>query len=358
MVKEVHIIIQEHRADLSKCAASTELPASTANRRSRDTGLVSTIIPVYNRAIMLKEAVASVLEQAYRPIEIIIIDDGSNDETASVADELANANSKEISVIHQSNTGPGLAREAGRQRARGEFIQYLDSDDVLLPNKFELQVSGLRSNPQCAVSYGKTRYRDADGNVAPSAWKGTGDKVDEMFPGFLLSRWWDTPTPLYRATICKQAGPWTDLRLEEDWEYDCRIASLGVRLHYCDEFVVEVRDHNQNRLCKGAALDAQRMRERARAHSLILKHARKADLAEDSPEMQHFARELFLLSRQCGAAGLARESKELFNLAKDASGEQRSKAWDFKLYGFLASVAGWTRLGKIACYSDTIRNER
>src|SRR5262249_13648909 len=104
--------------------------------------------------------------------------------------------------------------------------------------------------------------------------------------------------------------------------------------------------------------DAHRMRERARAHSLILMHARKADIAEDSPEMQHFARELFLLSRQCGAAGIGPESKELFKLAKTASGERRGKAWDFKLYALLASVAGWTRLGKIACYSDTIRHER
>jgi len=163
---------------------------------------------------------------------------------------------------------------------------------------------------------------------------------------------------LYRADLCETAGPWTDLTLEEDWEYDCRIASLGTRLHYCDEFVVEVRDHFENRLCKGNAIDARRLRERARAHCLILEHARKANLTEDSPEMQHFARELFLLSRQCGAAGLGPDSKRLFKLAKDASGEQRGKAWDFKLYQLLASVAGWTRLGKIACYSDTIRDER
>jgi len=307
---------------------------------------------------MLKHAVASVLEQTYRPIEIVIVDDGSIDETARIADNLESSSPNEVTVIHKSNTGPGLARETGRKQARGEFIQYLDSDDVLLPKKFELQVNGLEKNPQCGVSYGKTRFRHADGNIAPGAWKGTGMKVDTMFPSFLLSRWWDTPTPLYRADLCETAGPWTDLTLEEDWEYDCRIASLGTRLHYCDEFVVEVRDHFENRLCKGNAIDAHRLRERARAHCLILEHARKANLTEDSPEMQHFARELFLLSRQCGAAGLGPDSKRLFELAKDASGEQRGKAWDFKMYQLLASVAGWTRLGKIACYSDTIRDER
>src|ERR1044071_1274968 len=99
--------------------------------------LVSTIIPVYNRAGMLREAVESVLAQAYRPIEIIVVNDGSTDDTRCVAEALAATNLNEIRVIHQGNVGPGLAREAGRQAARGEFIQYLDSDDLLLPRKFE-----------------------------------------------------------------------------------------------------------------------------------------------------------------------------------------------------------------------------
>jgi len=135
---------------------------------------------------MLKHAVASVLEQTYRPIEIVIVDDGSIDDTARIADNLESSSPNEVTVIHKANTGPGLARETGRKQARGEFIQYLDSDDVLLPKKFELQVNGLEKNPQCGVSYGKTRFRHADGNIAPGAWKGTGTKVDTMFPSFLL----------------------------------------------------------------------------------------------------------------------------------------------------------------------------
>lgn len=318
-------------------------------------GLVSTIIPVYNRGAMLGEAVSTVINQTYRPIELIIVDDGSTDDTARVADDLAALTAEEIRVIHQNNAGPGLAREAGRLRARGEFIQYLDSDDLLRPTKFELQVEGLRSNPDCGVSYGKTQYRQADGHVETEPWKGSGSKVETMFPSFLLSRWWDTPTPLYRSSLCEKAGAWTDLRLEEDWEYDCRIAALGVRLHYCNEFIAEVRDHDQQRLCKGEALDPRRLKERARSHTLILAHARSAGIDESFKEMQHFARELFLLSRQCGAAGLALESKELFASARAASGAVRGEGWDFKLYGLMAGITGWTRLGRVACYSDSIR---
>src|SRR4030067_1283242 len=97
--------------------------------------LVSTIIPVYNRSMLLKQAVQSVLAQTYRPIEIIIVDDGSTDDTTHTADNLALQYPHMVNVIHQTNKGPGLAREAGRLSAQGDFIEYVDSDDILLPKK-------------------------------------------------------------------------------------------------------------------------------------------------------------------------------------------------------------------------------
>src|SRR5579871_51520 len=93
-------------------------------------GLVSTIIPVYNRPMMLREAVASVLSQTYRPIEVIIVDDGSTDQTPVVAEEVTRANPLEVVFVRKANSGPGPTRETGRLAARGEFIQYLDSDDL------------------------------------------------------------------------------------------------------------------------------------------------------------------------------------------------------------------------------------
>src|SRR5262245_3265283 len=99
-------------------------------------GLVSTIIPVHNRPALLREAVASVIAQTYRPVEIIIVNDGSTDATGREAEALAKTHS-EVRAIHRENGGPGAAREKGRLAARGEFIQYLDSDDLLLPTKFK-----------------------------------------------------------------------------------------------------------------------------------------------------------------------------------------------------------------------------
>ena len=315
--------------------------------------LVSVIIPVHNRAAMLREAVASALAQTHRPIEILIVDDGSTDDTAGVADELA-ARHPEVSVIHHTNRGPGLSREAGRARARGAFIQYLDSDDLLMPRKLELQIAALRAHPECDVAYGLTRYVGAAGEEIACTWKNSDQVQATMFPALLVSRWWETATPLYRRTVTDAAGPWTDLRLEEDWEYDARVASFGTRLAFVDEVLCTHRDHPDARLSRGAGIDAQRLRWRARAHELIYAHARRFGVPHDAPEMQHFARELFLLARMCGAAGLPRESRTLFDLARDASGPQRGRA-QFRAYRALTRVIGWTGAGKLSQLADRMR---
>ncbi len=83
--------------------------------------LVSTIIPVYNRPTMLHNAVACLLAQTYRPIEIVIVDDGSTDSTPEVCQELAAAHPGLVLAVRQANAGPGAAREQGRGVARGEF---------------------------------------------------------------------------------------------------------------------------------------------------------------------------------------------------------------------------------------------
>ncbi len=308
--------------------------------------LVSVIIPVLNRAAMLVEAVDSALAQTHRPIEIIIVDDGSTDDTARVADELA---SDSVRVVHQANRGPGAAREAGRRLARGELIQHLDSDDLLLPRKFELQVAALRARPDCGAAYGWTRLRRSDGSVEPRPWKRSGERIEAMFPAMLQSRWWDTPTPLYRASALEAAGAWSALRVEEDWEYDARIAALGVPLAYVDDWVCEVR------LRDDRSSSVETLRDRAKAHALIYGHARRAGIAHEAPEMQHFARELFLLARQCGAAGLSEESASLFALAREASGAARDRL-QFRLYAAVARTIGWAAAGKIAVMTDRLRS--
>lgn len=318
------------------------------------TGLVSTILPVYNRPELIVEAVGSVLSQTYRPIEVIVVDDGSTDSTGEVLERLCGRHGDEMRVLHQQNGGPGRARETGRLTASGEYIQYLDSDDLLWPKKFEQQVAGLESHPECAVSYGWTRCYRLGETPVDVAHKRTAERVPTMFPSFLQSRWWDTATPLYRREIVDKAGGWTDLRNEEDWEYDCRIAGLGIGLHYCEAFVSDTRNGTVDQLSVVGNAPSK-LKDRARAHALILDHARRFGLDRRVPEFQHFARELFLLARQCGAAGLGEESRRLFELAKSASDSDRRNGWDFRIYGALSEVLGWRFSGLLASLADRLK---
>ena len=108
-------------------------------------------------------------------------------------------------------------------------------------------------------------------------------------------------------------------------------------------------------LSTGGSSDPEKLRSRACAHKLILEHAFAARISHETSEMQHFARELFLLARQCGAAGLGEEAQMLFELARQASGTERSRGIDFLLYGAGARLVGWRAMGSLTCGLDRLR---
>lgn len=111
--------------------------------------LVSVIIPTYNRAPYLARAIHSALAQEYSPIEIIVVDDGSTDDTSQV---IASFRDQIISV-RQNNRGVSSARNTGLKMARGEYIAFLDSDDFWAKEKLSEQVKALEEHPDCNVCY-------------------------------------------------------------------------------------------------------------------------------------------------------------------------------------------------------------
>jgi glycosyltransferase involved in cell wall biosynthesis len=312
--------------------------------------LVSVIIPVFNRAGMLREAISTASAQTWPHVEIIVVDDGSTDETVAVIGTLA-ATVPRVHSLRISNAGPGAAREAGLKVAKGEFIQFLDSDDLLDARKFELQIRMLRERADCGVAYCKARLIHPDGSADPIPSRRTGEEISTIFPAMLQSRWWETAAPLYRASVVHANGPWLPLRAEEDWEYDCRLGARGVCTCFVNEWLCSHRRHSGN---LSGHFDVATMRDRAIAHSEVFKHAQRAAISTESKEMQHFARELFLLSRQCGSLGMSRESSELFELSRAASGARRNQI-QFILYGLGAKVLGWRLAGRISASIDRLR---
>ena len=313
--------------------------------------LVSSIIPVHNRAKMLAVAVQSVADQTYRPIEIIVVDDGSTDETPQVADDLARQRPNEIRVLHTKNQGPGLAREAGRQAARGEFIQYLDSDDRLTSGKFAAEVAALRSHPECGAAYGCTRLVNEKGDVLAAPFKRTGEALPELFPHLLIERWWNTHTPLYRRSVCDRVGPWADMWLSEDWDYDARVGGLKTRLVHCPEYLSDQVFHSGDRLT-GKGVGPQFIRDHTRVLGTLYRNAVQAGVSADSSQMRAFSRWAFLVARQAGDLRLPSEARECFQLARRAAGEERARGLDFRLYAAFSRLFGWTLPGRICCFRE------
>jgi len=271
--------------------------------------LVSTIIPVYNRPRLVLEAISSVLAQSYRPIEILVVDDGSIDETLSILRDFSSTHS-EIRILTQRNSGPGVARQRGLDAAKGQFIQFLDSDDVISSTKFEIQIAALKSDPRADISYGKTIYTPKNG-VQQKPWLRTGMQFEMMFPAMLSSRIWGTSTPLYRANLFEKAGPFSHLSNEEDWEMDCRIAALGTRLAWVDSWVSEERDIADVRASHAGSSDPRKLGDRLTARCLILRAAVSSGVDRNCLDSKLFVKSSFLVARQAATAGLGREARSL-----------------------------------------------
>src|ERR687898_2245292 len=114
--------------------------------------LVTVVIPCYNQAHFLGEAIESVLSQSYEHFEIIVVDDGSTDETSEVASRYEG-----VRLIRQENRGLAGARNRGLEEAKGEYVVFLDADDRLLPGALEAGLGCFEAHPECAFVFGNSR---------------------------------------------------------------------------------------------------------------------------------------------------------------------------------------------------------
>lgn len=289
---------------------------------------------------MLREAVASVLAQTYERIEVIIVDDGSEDDTPKVAEELAALHPGVVRWVHQANAGPGAARNLGFAHARGEYIQYLDSDDLLEPSKFELQVAALQEHPETGLAYGITRRVDmATGESR--VWARTSEEIEHIFPSFLMKRGWDTNAPLWRRTTCDAIGPWLELRCLEDWEHDLRAGMLGISAIHVPQPGAIVRDHEAMRASgMSSGFTVEIVRDMARAHEAVWTRMRALGLLDWS-YLEEFSRKLFWIARLCGERGLVEEAEIALGIAKEMRICHGTCA--LQLYGVATGLFGWPR---------------
>lgn len=126
--------------------------------------LISVIVPAFNAASTLRESVESAVEGSYENIEIIIVDDGSNDGTSEIADELSVRYAR-VSSHKRQNGGVSAALNSGLALANGQYVSRLDADDLWHPTKLDRQLEAARKDPEAVLIYTWVRYIDADGRV-------------------------------------------------------------------------------------------------------------------------------------------------------------------------------------------------
>jgi hypothetical protein len=147
-------------------------PMSPRERRRRAKrrveGRVSVVMPAYNVAPYIAEAVGSVLWQSHRDVELVVVDDGSTDGTRAILDGLAGSDDR-LRVLDQANSGPNAARNLAIAQATGEFLTFLDGDDVLLPGAYERMVRSLRTTGSDFAQASYIRIRDGE-QEPPAPW--------------------------------------------------------------------------------------------------------------------------------------------------------------------------------------------
>jgi glycosyltransferase involved in cell wall biosynthesis len=144
---------------LSQASQNTSTEKATTAHFISEVALVSVIIPCYNHARYLGQAIESVLDQSYPRVEIIVVDDGSTDHTTQVA-----ARYSGVHYVRQENQGLSAARNTGLRQSRGDFPVFLDADDLLLPGALEAGLNCLKTQPEAAFVSGHYRYIQEDGS--------------------------------------------------------------------------------------------------------------------------------------------------------------------------------------------------
>ena len=195
---------------------------------------ISVVIPVFNGSAYILEAVKSVWAQKYNPLEIIVVDDGSTDRTASIIREFTPA----CRYIFQENQGPQVARNTGIRAADGDVIGFLDADDLWPANKLELQLSLLAEETGVEMVLGNTQYfREHHQTADKAAW------TEYVEPYFIIQ----IGCALFRRAVFDKVGLFDPtLKYGEDFDFLLRTREQKIPTRFVDNTTILYRRHPGN----------------------------------------------------------------------------------------------------------------
>jgi glycosyltransferase involved in cell wall biosynthesis len=205
---------------------------------------VSIVIPTYNRAHLLGEAIQSALAQTHAGSEVLVVDDGSTDETAALVAGFGDA----VSYLRQENAGVAAARNHGAAVATGDYLHFLDSDDVLHPQAVERLLAVMAAHPEAGMAYGQTSVGTADGPPSP-LFIPDGERPTGVCPGASELRHLLRRNYIHLGAALLRRGAWERIggfnpafqSICEDWDVWVRAATTGAAVGYVPRVVLGYR---------------------------------------------------------------------------------------------------------------------
>ncbi|RMG97627.1 MAG: glycosyltransferase family 2 protein, partial [Chloroflexi bacterium] len=215
--------------------------------------LISVIIPTWNSARFLPQALDSVFAQQYEPCEVIVVDDGSTDNTAVILGAYADR----ITCIRQANAGSASARNTGLQHARGEYVVFLDADDWLLPGKLHVQADFLNTHPEYGMAHSGWFLCDEAGNVLQIVEPWT-EVPDLTLVNWLKHRPVNLGAFMFRREWLERVGGMDpSLRQSHDVDLVLRLALAGCQAGWVCLPTMAYRRHRKSTTLAGALQQAR-----------------------------------------------------------------------------------------------------
>jgi glycosyltransferase involved in cell wall biosynthesis len=222
--------------------------------------LVSILIPAYNAENWITETIQSAIAQTWPRKEIIVVDDGSKDGTAEVARRFA---SNGVAVISKKNEGAAVTRNRALHLSQGDYIQWLDADDILVPDKIERQLAALREHDSKRMllsgPWAYFSFRTRKARFVPTSLCHDLSPVEWLLRKMSENLHMQTATWLTSRELAEAAGPWdTRLLSDDDGEYFCRVLMASVGTRFVDEAKVLYRLSPSSRLSYIGASDKKK----------------------------------------------------------------------------------------------------
>ncbi len=200
---------------------------------------ISVIIPVYNGARFLRDAIDSVLAQSYVPWELIVVDDGSTDDSATIVARLPLPAATRLLLARQPNQGPAAARNRGIELATGDLLAFLDADDIWAPEKLQLQVAHLAAHPEAGGVICRQKCTVEPGSTWP---QGRNQSYYEEQPAATIFS-----ALLLRRFALEQVGRLDPaFRIGEDTDWFFRARDSGIVIAVTPEVLLHRRFHSDN----------------------------------------------------------------------------------------------------------------